>query len=262
MRRILCLAALAAIVAACGHRKPAALAPTVAPGELTAAQADSAWAEAVHLQRSGKWADLQTALQRLSLEVKPTDRRMPLLHFLMGEAHLGLKDNLQAAREFRKVSDEYPADTLAPDALLRVGDAYRALWRRPELDPTYGSTALSTFQEVLSRYPGSAAAKRAQLRVQELQDDLAYKQYKAALYYMRLRAWDSAILYLRDVVATYPRAAVAPQALVRLVRAYRAVGYEEDAREACGYIRRFHPKAEGVGEVCPAVPADTAAKGR
>ena len=45
--------------------------------------------------------------------------------------------------------------------LLRVGDVYSDLWRRPELDPTYGQTALSTYQELLNRYPNSAASSRA-----------------------------------------------------------------------------------------------------
>ena len=50
---------------------------------------------------------------------------------------------------------------------------------------------------------------------------------------------------------TYPRAAVAPDALVQLVQAYRMLGYKEDVQETCGYIRRFHPRAAGSRKVCP-----------
>jgi hypothetical protein len=46
-----------------------------------------------------------------------------------------------------------------------------------------------------------------------------------------------------------------PQALVKLVEAYKALGYREDVQETCGYIRRFHPRAPEVGEVCPSKPA-------
>ncbi len=66
-------------------------------------------------------------------------------------------------------------DPIAPEALLRVGDVYADLWRRPELDPTYGQTALATYQELLNRYPAAAAAKRAQLRIAELNERFAYK---------------------------------------------------------------------------------------
>jgi outer membrane protein assembly factor BamD len=132
---------------------------------------------------------------------------------------------------------------------------YPDLWRRPELDPTYGQTALSTYQELLNRYPGSSASKRAELRVTELNERFAYKAYKAAMFYFRMKAYDSAILYLKDLVATYPKAAVVPEALVKLVQAYQKLGYREDVQETCGYIRRFHPKAPGAGEFCPRAAA-------
>ena len=82
-----------------------------------------------------------------------------------------------------------------------------------------------------------------------------YKSYKAATYYFRLKAYDSAILYLKDLVATYPKTAVVPDALVKLVQAYKTLGYREDVQETCDYIRRFHPKAPRAGEVCPRKPA-------
>ena len=71
------------------------------------------------------------------------------------------------------------------------------------------------------------------------------------MYYFRLKAYDSAILYLKDLVATYPKTAVAPDALVKLVQAYKTLGYREDVQETCGYIRRFHPKAPGSGGSMP-----------
>ena len=107
---------------------------------------------------------------------------------------------------------------------------------------------------MLNRYPGTEAARRATDRIADLENEFAEKELKNAEFYLRLKAYDSAIIYLKDLVASYPRARVAPDALIRLVRAYQALGYTEDLTETCGYILRFHPGAEGVGEVCP-VPA-------
>jgi TolA-binding protein len=112
--------------------------------------------------------------------------------------------NLDAAREPQR-SDDTPNDPIAPEALPGVG-RHADLGGAPELDPSYGQTALATYQELLNRYP-HGAAKRAQQRIDDLQERFAYKEYKAALYYMRLKAFDSAILYLKDLVATYPRSA-------------------------------------------------------
>ena len=260
MRRSILTAALL-VVAACGGGGPPA--PKVAPTPVTPVsggaskqEVDSLWNRSKQAVRNGKWADAVKQLERALLEFEPGDGRVAQAHFFLGEAHFGMGSQLTAAREFRKVSDETPNDPLAPEALLRAGDAYADLWRRPELDPSYGQTALATYQELLNRYPNGSAAKRAQDRIDDLQERFAYKEYKAALYYFRLKAYDSAILYLKDLVATYPRATVAPAALVKLVQAYRTLGYKEDVQETCGYIRRFHPKAAGVGEACPSDSAE------
>jgi outer membrane protein assembly factor BamD len=241
--------------AACGGARASTRAvptPVSRVAETASAGAvDSLWNRSMREVRHGKWSDAAKDLQRVLLEFPPGDGRIARAHFFLGEAQLSLGSNLDAAREFRKVSDDLPNDPLAPEALLRAGDAYADLWRRPELDPSYGQTALATYQELLNRYPGGAPAKRAQDRIDDLQERFAYKEYKSALYYMRLKAYDSAILYLKDLVATYPRSEVAPDALLRLVQAYRTLGYKEDVEETCGYIRRFHSDAPGAGKACP-----------
>ena len=248
---------LAGIVA-CGASTPA---PRATPTPVTrvaesasSVEIDSLWGRAQHAIRRGKWNDALKLLDRLLLEFSPGDARAPQAHFFEGEAQFATGGHLQAAREFRKVSDDTPNDPLAAEALLRAGDVYADLWRKPELDPSYGQTALSTYQELLNRYPGGTEAKRAQQRINDLQERFAIKEYKAALYYMRLKAYDSAILYLKDLVATYPRSSVAPDALLHLVQAYRTLGYKEDVKETCGYIQRFHSSAPGARKACPPTP--------
>jgi outer membrane protein assembly factor BamD len=247
------------LAAACGGgratRDRAASPTPVSAAGANPAAIDTLWRQAERAFRLGKWGDAQLRLERLVLEFAPGDPRIARAHFYLGEAQFAQGRQLEAAREFRKASDETPNDPIAPEALLRLGDVYADLWRRPELDPTYGQTALSTYQELLNRYPASNAAKRAELRIAELNERFAYKTYKAALFYFRLKAYDSAILYLKDLVATYPKASVVPEALVKLVQAYQKLGYREDVQETCGYIRRFHPKAPGAGEFCPRTAA-------
>jgi len=254
----LLLATLGFLVACGGGRgnenRSVAPAP-VSAGGASAATLDSLWRQAEQTFRNGKWGDAEKLLNRMILELPPGDARISRAHFYLGEALFAQNRQLEAAREFRKTSDETPNDPLAPTALLRLGDVYADLWRRPELDPTYGQTALSTYQELLNRYPGSDAAKRAQLRIADLNERFATKEYKAALFYFRLKAYDSAVLYLKDLVATYPKAGIVPEALIKLVQAYKALGYREDVQETCGYIRRFHPQALKTSEVCPRAPA-------
>jgi outer membrane protein assembly factor BamD len=258
MRR-LGLLGLTALGAACGLPSSDPTPTPITPVSQTAtpSEVDSLWDVAGRKFRQGKWSDASTILERLVLEFPPGDSRIPRARLYLGNSYLASKSHLQAVREFRKLSDERPGDPLAPLGLLRAGDAYAELWRRPELDPSYGQTAMATYQELLNRYPESEAATRARARIGALEEKFAIKQYKSAVYYFRLKAYDSAILYLKDLVASYPRTSTAPDALELLVDAYNRLGYEEDVTETCGYLRRFHPSAAQTASACSVEPADS-----
>jgi outer membrane protein assembly factor BamD len=234
---------------ACGG-KPQQVA--VAPAGASAEELDQLWNAGLASFRRGKWKDAQKHLDSLRAVSPPGDPRMSQILFYLGEVNFARGENLEAVRWFRRVSDESPNDPLAAEALLRVGDAYADLWGRPELDPSYGQTALAAYQELASRYPDTPPAQRGQVRVRELEEKFAIKQYKAAMYYLRYKAYDSAILYLKDLVATYPRTSVAPDAVIKLIETFRRLGYQEDVKEFCGYLRRFHSRHAAVDRTCPA----------
>jgi outer membrane protein assembly factor BamD len=243
-------------VVACGRgtKEQSGLNPTPAAQSADPEELDRLWDQGILFFRSGNWKHASETFTRVVQEFPPGDPRVSQAHFYLGEVQFARGENLEAVREFRRVSDEAPNDPLAPEALLRVGDAYADLWKRPELDPTYGTTALAAYNELLSRYPGTPAAQRGEKKIAALQEWFATKQFKAAMYYLKYKAYDSAILYLKDLVATYPRASIAPEALLRLIGAYQKLGYKEDVQETCGYLRRFHPKAPGVARACPGEP--------
>ncbi len=228
----------------------------------TPARIDSLWTAAVSLFAKKKWDKASTLFERTALEMSPVDPRVRMKFMYVGEARLAQGNNLQAVREFRRLSDEYPSDSLAPRALLLAGDAYKALWRRVELDPTYGETALATYQELVNRYPTSAAAKGAAAQVQDLNDRFALKEYKTGVYYYRFKAYDSAILVFKHLIVTWPQAAIVPDALGKLIAAYQRLGYTDDARDMCGYYRLEWPADPKLDATCPVKPPPAAATGQ
>lgn len=241
---------------ACGRHRAQAV-----PPPITAASTDSLWSVAERSFNHGKWRDAQKQLDLLGPLLQPADPRYLQMHFFMAEILFAQGTQLQAVREFRRVADERPDDPLASEALLRAGDAYADLWRRAELDPTYGETARTVYQEVVTRYDGTPAAARARLRLNELSEKFAQKEYQAALFYYKFKAWDSAILMFRGVIANYPRSAVVPGALERLVRVYQILGYQEDMKETCAYIAQYHAGPGGPSRFCPAAAPATAGPG-
>ena len=147
--------------------------------------------------------DASKQLDRVLLEFQPGDPRIAQAHFYLGEAHYAEGSHLEAAREFRKV----PTNPQRSPRAGRAAPGRRCL-RRPVAPAGAGSLLRPDrarhLPGAVNRYPGHRAANRAQERINELQERFAYKEYRAALYYFRLKAYDSAILYLKDLVATYP----------------------------------------------------------
>ncbi|MCL4865234.1 MAG: outer membrane protein assembly factor BamD [Gemmatimonadales bacterium] len=212
---------------------------------------DSLYAEGERLFRSGQWRKAMEQFNQVGPLLGPEDPRSQRYRVYLGEAHYAVGEYILAAHQFRRIADESPDDPLAPDALFRAGMAYRQMWRKPQLDPTHGQTAQLVFAELLGRYPNSAAAARAQVVIRELQEWFAEKEYRNASFYLRYKAYESAILVLRELVATYPQTSIVPQALTAMVGAYVALGYEEDRQETCEYIREFYPATPDLDRICP-----------
>jgi len=60
------------------------------------------------------------------------------------------------------------------------------------------------------------------------------------------------------VIANYPTASRAPDALLKLVDSYQAIGYTQELQETCAHLRRYYPNAAGLDRSCP-VTADSSA---
>jgi outer membrane protein assembly factor BamD len=132
------------------------------------------------------------------------------------------------------------------------------LWRKPTLDPQYGQTALATYRQLLTLYPDSKLVPEAARQIADLNAMFAQKDYNSGDYYLRRKAWDSAIIYFKDVVKTYGNTPRARDAYLRLAEAYRAIHYREDVNETCTVLRQRYPSDREVREVCGAAPATVA----
>jgi len=241
MRRSLLIAG-ATLLAACHHGARVVPAPDPV-AELAKARAQF---------RSGNFGKALVSFRRLTYELGPSQPEMADVHYHLAECYFQTGDRVQAAHEFRQVADQYATSAYAPMALLRAGDSTLRLWGKPELDPSYGETALAIYQELAGRYPGTDAAARAQMHVQQLREWFAQKDYKNGMFYFRRRAYDSAIIYFKDVIATYPGTSFVPDALMRLVDSYRVIGYGDELKETCTHLRRYFPQTEGLDKSCPA----------
>jgi outer membrane protein assembly factor BamD len=216
--------------------------------------------EALRQYQRGKWENAIAAFDKLTTDLGARDTLLPRSYWYLANAHWHQHEYLLAAQSYARLFESFPDDTLADDAVLEAGRAYRKLWRKPALDATYGETALTTLSTLPELYPTSEHVDEARREIAELEQWFATKNYETGMYYFRQKAWDSAIIYFRYILDRWPNAPRARDALLRLAQAYRAIRYGEDLAEACGRLRQSYPTDREVREVCGNGPAtDTAA---
>jgi outer membrane protein assembly factor BamD len=220
--------------------------------------ADKLYQVAMAEYKARRFDNAAKAFEKLTLDLPARDPRLPLAFYYLAQSQEKNGENLLAAGTYNRLIDAFPQDTLVDDALYLSGQAYEREWRHPELDATYGRSAITAYESLLASYPDSPFSKRAQDRLTRLDEWLAEKDYNTAYLYLKRKAYDSAILYLKDVIRQHPNAKKTRDAHLRLLEAYRAIKYTEDARDLCDAMRKAYPNDRDVREACGPAPATPA----
>ncbi|MDE3054761.1 MAG: outer membrane protein assembly factor BamD [Gemmatimonadota bacterium] len=213
--------------------------------------------------RKEHWDNAVSGFDKLTLDLGVRDSLLVPSYWYLGVAHQRAGDDLLAAQAFSRLTESFPDDSLAPAAALRAGEAYQRMWKDPTLDETYGETALQTYTMLIQLYAqtDSAVADSARQKIATLNEWFAQKEYETAFFYFRNKAWDSSILYFKDIVAKWPETKHARLSMLRLAEAYRTIHYSEDLGDICRQMRSLYPGDKDVARDCRGVkaPADTTA---
>lgn len=104
--------------------------------------------------------------------------------------------------------------------------------------------ALKALQDVVRRFPDSAYARDAQLKIDLTRDHLAGKEMDIGRFYMKRNQWLAAINRFRRVVELYQTSAQVPEALERLTECYLAIGLTDEAQQAAAVLGYNYPGSE------------------
>jgi outer membrane protein assembly factor BamD len=224
----------------------------------TYADMDALFKAAMREYNAKHYDNSSAAFDRLTKELPSRDPRVPLAYFYLGKSQERNGERLLAAKSYSRIYEQFPDDTLADDGLLLSGLAYQALWRKPELDAEYGQSALTQFQTLQALYPTSPLLAQAGDHLAKLDEWFATKDYLTGVHYMMRKAYDSAIIYFKDVIRLHPAAPRARDAYMRLHEAYLTINYKDDARDLCDAMRKSYPSDRDVLRECgPAPPVAT-----
>ena len=149
--------------------------------------------------------------------------------------------SIEAARRFLSI---HPGNRDAPYALYLIALNYYEQISDVTRDQATTRQALDALGELIRRYPTSAYAEDARLKVDLVRDHLAGKEMEIGRFYQRRAQWLASVVRFRNVVDEYETTSHAPEALMRLTESYLALGIPEEARRAAAVLGTNYPESE------------------
>ena len=132
--------------------------------------------------------------------------------------------------------DFYPADEDAAYAQYLLALSYYDQIDQVGRDQGLTYRALQELRLVIERYPDSEYAASAILKFDLAFDHLAGKEMEIGRYYLRRENYTAAINRFRVVVENFQTTSHTPEALMRLVEAYLALGLPAEAQTAAAIL--------------------------
>ena len=135
----------------------------------------------------------------------------------------------------------YPANTnVAYAYYLRALSFYEQI-ADIQRDQKGTEQAMSALQDVVSRFPESAYARDARLKIDLCRDHLAGKEMEVGRFYQSQKLHAAAIGRFQRVVDDYQTTNHAPEALHRLTEIYLALGLMDQAKRTAAVLGHNYP---------------------
>ncbi len=113
-----------------------------------------------------------------------------------------------------------------------------------EKDQANTEDALNALQQVIIRFPDTAYAKDAQLKIDLAKDHLAGKEMEVGRYYLGQNNYLSAVNRFSVVVVEYQTTSHIEEALYRQVEVYSILGLNDEAKKAGKVLDYNYPSSK------------------
>ncbi len=168
---------------------------------------------------------------------------------MLGESYLETDQTLLAANEFQQLATTRPNSPLADDAQF---GACRAEWAMsPKLLRDQESTvrAMEVCRELIEYFPRSPWVPAADSILYEARAKMAENEYEIGHWYFKRGFYESANIYLQEVLVRYPGAPIEPAVLGTLYESLRKVGFDAEAEDALARLLREYPDSPQADEL-------------
>lgn len=165
-------------------------------------------------------------------------RRAQLMSAFSYYASRQYSEAIQAAQRFLSL---HPGNRDAPYAFYIIALSYYEQIADVGRDQRITMQAKAALEELVRRFPDSAYAADARLKIDLVNDQLAGKEMEIGRFYANNRQWIASIIRYRKVIEEYQTTSHTPEALFRLTEAYLALGLPEDAGRSAAVLGANFP---------------------
>ena len=185
------------------------------------------------------WDKALLELQKLILNY-PGVNFIDSAQYLLGLTYFNQKEYPSAINEFNRILTSFPTSSLGDDAAFKVAECDFRMSPKAELDQTHTHKALYELENFLNDYPLSDKREEAQKLVDECNAKLAKKVYKGGYLYYKMRHYDAASLYFKQVLDEYQNTEWAKLAQFYLAEAlYKGKKYDQAKEEYQKFIQDY-----------------------
>ncbi len=167
--------------------------------------------------------------------IEPQSEIMAAYAYYRGDKY---DDSINALDHF---IDLHPGNKNAAYAYYLKALCYYEQIQDVRRDQKVTEQALDALNEVVSRFPNTAYARDARLKIDLTRDHLAGKEMDVGRYYEGQKLYLAAINRFRRVIEQYQTTTHTPEALLRLTECYLALGVNEEAQTAAAVLGYNYP---------------------
>jgi outer membrane protein assembly factor BamD len=150
-------------------------------------------------------------------------------------------DCINAAKRYVTL---HPGSSDSAYAQYLIGASYYDQILDVNHDQARAEKAISSFEEVVRKYPDTEYAVNAKKRIDMARDQLAGKEMEIGRFYMKKHDFTGAINRFKVVVTQYQTTREVEEALERLTEAYIALGIIDEAQTAAAVLGHNFPDSQ------------------
>ena len=177
-----------------------------------------------------QWMEALDAFRAITLSHSGSDIVDDALYH-QGEMHIKLEEYPLAVLVFQRLISDFPQSPFSDESQYKLAYATFLQSNASHLSQDKTFEAIRELQFFLEEYPESEWSSEVHELLQECFDKVAEKDYRVGNLYYRLKDWEAARVYFKDLLEVYPMSSWASQAQFEIADSYARQGKIKEAIE-------------------------------